>query len=357
MNSQVFKENNEIILSKDYFSELVEVKNLGSICNITQGVVQNPDKVSSRMASAHLLPLNSGVFVLNKDELTNLHLQDNEMKFVKDFYDDKNIKKYTLDTKDKKHLLYLTKETCSTIDSYENISNHLFKYKKIMDNRRETIKGSIKWFQLHWPRTTECFENEKIVMATMFKNNSAVYLNDKSYFGMSTNIINLNDKSYNLKYILAILNSSFAKKWFYTHGKHRGVGVDIGVTKLRMFPIHVTNVRLQDTFIQVTDIASSAKLILESSFMNICYIIDALVFQLYFSKHMIENEIDILKFIERDLIEVLNNKRLIDFNSEEQIDIINNLVNKWTHPDSEVNKRINSFESVSPDILKPFLES
>ena len=31
--------------------------------------------------------------------------------------------------------------------------------------------------------------------------------------------------------------SSVAKKWFYAYGKKRGVGVDIGVDKVRSFPI------------------------------------------------------------------------------------------------------------------------
>lgn len=40
-----------------------------------------------------------------------------------------------------------------------------------------------------------------------------------------------------MKFLLAILNSQCAKKWFYINGKIRGIGVDIGVGKLKQFPI------------------------------------------------------------------------------------------------------------------------
>jgi hypothetical protein len=355
-NSIVFTKNNEIMLSNDYFSELEEVNDLGCVCNISQGVVQNPDKVSSKMSTMFDLPLNAGVFVLNEDELKNLCLDDNEISFVKEFYEDKSIEKYALNTKDKKYLLYLTKETCSSIDRYENINTHLSIYKKIMDIRRETINGNNSWFHLHWPRKKEYFENEKIVMPSMFTNNSAAYLNDKSYFGMSTNIINLQDNKYNLKYILAILNSSFAKKWFYTHGKHRGAGVDIGVSKLRLFPVKVPTSDSQEIFIQFSHIASSAKNISESLFSNICGVIDALVFQLYFSEHMKEKEIDILQFVERDLTEEVKNKGFENFSDSEKVQIINRLNSRWSDPNSEVLKRINSFSEKSLNILKPILE-
>ena len=36
-----------------------------------------------------------------------------------------------------------------------------------------------------------------------------------------------------------MLNSNFAYSWFKINGKQRGVGLDIGVIKLRMFPIPI----------------------------------------------------------------------------------------------------------------------
>ena len=60
---------------------------------------------------------------------------------------------------------------------------------------------------------------------------------NKYYVGMSFQCIVLKTRDYLIEYILAVLNSSIAKEWFYSYGKKRGAGVDIGVDKIRTFPI------------------------------------------------------------------------------------------------------------------------
>jgi len=74
------------------------------------------------------------------------------------------------------------------------------------------------------------------------------------YFGMSMlSIIKKDGKDFSLKYLLAILNSTFACSWFYSYGKKRGVGVDIGVGKLRSFPIKMASKKIQDLFIDLVN--------------------------------------------------------------------------------------------------------
>ena len=80
-------------------------------------------------------------------------------------------------------------------------------------------------------------------------------LDDKGryYFGFSFSSIIKKDPEYDLKYILAILNSKFAEAWFYKNGKKRGAGVDIGVQKLRQFPIKKISIDQQNPFIKVVN--------------------------------------------------------------------------------------------------------
>jgi len=68
----------------------------------------------------------------------------------------------------------------------------------------------------------------------------------------NSSIIQKNEK-YDLKYILAILNSKFAENWFYKNGKKRGAGVDIGVQKLRQFPIKSISLKEQNSFIALVN--------------------------------------------------------------------------------------------------------
>jgi adenine-specific DNA-methyltransferase len=61
------------------------------------------------------------------------------------------------------------------------------------------------------------------------------------------------DEKYDLKYILAILNSKLAVDWFFRKGKRRGAGVDIGVEKLRSFPIKIPSDDEQHELVELVD--------------------------------------------------------------------------------------------------------
>ncbi len=251
-NKNVFCDTDEIILDKSFYNYTNTI-NLGAITDITQGVVQNPDKVSGKFASKFKLNKGDGVFVLTKNEFDQIELSKDEMKYIKYFYDEIDYSKYRFNKDDYKILIYITKNNCKNINKFPGIKNHLICFKKIMDQRRETKKGTIKWFQLHWPRNEKYFNNNKIVIPSMFRTRQATYVEDEAYFGLSTNIIIQKNEKYSLKYIVAILNSKFAEKWFYLNGKKRGAGVDIGVQKLRQFPIKNIDNNKQKPFIALVN--------------------------------------------------------------------------------------------------------
>ena len=87
----------------------------------------------------------------------------------------------------------------------------------------------------------------------MFKSNEFAYDEKGYYLGFSFSSIIQKDRKYNLKYVLAILNSKVALDWFYKNGKIRGGGVDIGTIKLREFPIKLCSEGNQKPFIQLVD--------------------------------------------------------------------------------------------------------
>jgi len=198
--------------------------------------------------------VNNGVFVLSESEFKKLNLTDYEKGFVKHFYDEQDIHRYFVRASKKKYLLYITKKNCPEIISCPNLKAHLKKYKKIMLDRRETKKGSNNWFHLHWPRESRFFDGPKIVLPAMFDKPTAAYHENSGYFGLSSNVIITKEEDKNeLKFLLVLLNSKFAKYWFYKHGKKRGVGVDIGVSKLRQFPIKIPTAEKKNIFINIVD--------------------------------------------------------------------------------------------------------
>lgn len=82
-----------------------------------------------------------------------------------------------------------------------------------------------------------------------------------------------------------------------------------------------------------------------------------MVFQLYFPDHMKERKIDVLQFVEKDMDEVMQGKEFETLNDAQKEKVIAELHTRWSDPDSEIVKRMNSFSEKSPEILKPILES
>jgi adenine-specific DNA-methyltransferase len=233
---QLFTESGEIRL---YAPQLVltTALKLGDRYEVSQGVVQNPDKVSAVMAQRYGLARGEGVFVLDQEEIERLRLNEAERKYVQPFYDEAAIQRFYLDRSASKHLLYITRKNCANLRGLKNLERHLAGYREIMDARRETVAGTIEWFQLHWPRAPEFFTSRKVVIPSMFVIPSAAYIPEPAYFGLGSNVVIGSHQSYSLKLLCALLNSHLAQWWFSENGKQRGAGVDVGVDRLRQFPL------------------------------------------------------------------------------------------------------------------------
>ena len=99
-------------------------------------------------------------------------------------------------------------------------------------------------------------------------------------------------------------------------------------------------------------VADSKQTVLQKTFKDI---VDGLFFDLYYSDHMEEKNISIIKYVLQYLASHKSNfDDLQVFEKEKKIE---QLYQKWTHPDNEVRNRIKLFAVRSPDILKPILES
>ncbi len=87
------------------------------------------------------------------------------------------------------------------------------------------------------------------------------------------------------------------------------------------------------------------------------HVIDAIIFELYFSAHMKERKIDVLQFVKKGIDEVLQDKSFETLNNTQKEQAITELHTRWSDPGSEIVKRMNSFPEKSPEILKPILEA
>jgi len=250
-NKNVFSENDEIILEKSKYNK-ADVVNLGDIVDTSIGVQESPDKLTQKQierSGKEGYVVGEGVFVLSKKEVDSIGLSRQERPILKKYLDPNDVDKYTIDYKDK-YLIYSNNQIKEKIQKdrrYLNLRNHL-------DRLKLFITSSNKPYGIHRPREQKYFEDPKIIFKNMFvKPGFAFDESGEYYFGFSFSSIIQKDTNYDLKYILAVLNSNFAESWFYKNGKKRGAGVDIGVQKLRLFPIKKNGIDQQKPFIALVD--------------------------------------------------------------------------------------------------------
>src|SRR5690606_13067292 len=96
-NSEVFKNGNEIIFADDTITTDIETCELGSVYDVSQGVVEASDKISSKQYNLKPKPkfqIGQGVFVLNKEELKQLKLNKEEQQLIKPYLDPYDVGRY-----------------------------------------------------------------------------------------------------------------------------------------------------------------------------------------------------------------------------------------------------------------------
>ena len=232
-NAEMISSTYEIVLEPQCHIRTTKI--LSDYCHVSQGIVEASDKISIRMYtrnpdSRH--HVGEGIFVLTDEELESLKLSNDEVSEIVPYAGDGCIKRYSIDYGQLKHLIYSDRDCAlriSTMKSYQNLKQHL-------DGLKEYITSSNKPYGLHRPRQKEIFLGEKIIGPSMFKHPAYTFDTGNIFVGMSFNVLTAK-KGCGLLSILAILNSKYAEYWFYKNAKHRGVGVDVGVDKLRSFPL------------------------------------------------------------------------------------------------------------------------
>lgn len=188
----------------------------------------------------------------------------------------------------------------------------------------------------------------------------ALDTNKKRTFNSVNNLILKPEKAMMYEPLEVILNSDLIN-WYYANNfsNNSELTVNISKTFLEVIPI---SKNLENkiwistlTFLSIFNryCACNSKQHLNEFFS----VSNALVFELYFSNHMKEREIDVLQFVERDIQEVMQGRDFEKLSDSEKEQVIEQLHQTWTKPDNEVRNRMKLFAVRSPEILKPILES
>lgn len=227
---------------------------------------------------------------------------------------------------------------------------------------RNLFPFSIKWDGEHikygpWlaePRTINVFKGNKILVRKIPSKNRLVmavlkdfYIADQSiYVGQFRGQKNIDEY-----YAVGVL-SSILTHWFFKtfNNETDDLFPQIKTKQFKELPL-----KIDLSFLK--SISKLSQVIHFSYNQNFVEILDGLVFNLYFPNHMREREIDVLQFVERDIEKVMQGREFEELSDTEKEQVIEQLQQIWSHPDSEVRNRIKLFAVRSPEILKPILES
>ena len=248
---EINSESDEINLTADLLRWQDTIP-LGNICDVSQGVVEAPDKVSRKqllVSGRTDVAAGDGVFVLNKSEYRGMHFNEFEKGLIEPYLDPSDVERYFIKQNVSKFLIYSDSEARRFIaeeGNFKRIRSHLDKFKVF-------ITSSNGPYGLHRPRVRKFFTRPKILFKNMFIEPSFALDEKKRYVGFSFSCIIRRDMAYYLEWVLAILNSRLAFYWFNLYGKKRGAGLDIGVDKLRTFPIKKTTARGQEEIVALVN--------------------------------------------------------------------------------------------------------
>lgn len=236
--------------------------------------------------------------------------------------------------------------------------------KRIDETYRPILRGSdfdkyqIKWDGKSWikygknlaaRRKPKIFFQPKIVVRQT--GDSIIAVLDKEGFVCPKNThIVISREEMDLEFVLLVLNSTVSTHYFRYLNPELGEAL-AEVKKATLEKIPIPEPPSSDTYKELVfalEYTSNNDLLYEVG--------DAYVLELYFSDHMKEKEINIHEFISNDIIEVLDKSRMEELSDSEKEKVIMELKKRWSDPENEVRKRINSFPEKSPDILKPILE-
>jgi adenine-specific DNA-methyltransferase len=200
---------------------------------VAQGIVAPQDTLNKK--SAELLKgkieKGKGVFVITEHEKIAMNLTKEEMGLIKPFYTTSELQKYHSSEKNKYWIIYTDSsfKDVSAMKPFPNIKKHLDKFKEIITSCNYP-------YGLHRSRDEKFFKGVKLISVRKCAEPTFTYTDFNCYVSQTFNIIKTS--RIDLKYLLALFNSSLVKFWLLKKGKMQGSQFQIDKEPLLEIPIY-----------------------------------------------------------------------------------------------------------------------
>jgi hypothetical protein len=336
LKSKVFRKS-----FSDIFKPEISSERLGDVCYMSKGMVTNSDEKTAQ-----------GEFV--KDDLIS---DTKDEIHCKEYVEGKNIDSYLIDKV--RFIEYNTERVP------ERLSRPTFRDLYIGDKilRGRVTKGTFDNTGIVCNDSIVVFKrfcdlkntNERSISVSISKNNFEAH-GSKTTAQVKKRRVELEkiSEGYNLKYVLAVLNSSYAMAYLNNYRRHRLENY-FYPDDFRNYPLPKIDLAKQAVFVALADYmlflrnANAPKVFETVPNDHIAQFIETVingcVFELYFPEHMKEKEIDILQFVEKE-IQPIESKQ-----TDGIIAAIKTTYELWREHKSQVRNRLLLFASRSQDII------
>lgn len=343
-------EKNYIRISKQgnnlekVFNRMVDNSQLiNEICSLGVGFKTGTDKIVKKdiekvyEVKPNNINLGDGVFILNEEEYTKIKPED---ELIYKCHKSSDIKRYSSHNWKNLYVIWTNKNT--NIDKYPNIKNHLEKYKNILDFKMKDRGETLPWYSNYRAREYDLFTNkDKIVFPYRSKLNIFSYSNNDYFASGDILYLRQKDKKFDIKYILALLNSKLYYTWLYYKGKRKGEILELYVTPISQVPIKIISEEEQRPFVILVNYIIYLKENKHPEYMSLFFerVIDIAVYELYLKEELNSNDFGIISALKDEL-------NPLNINSE----IIENVYKKLSDKNHKVAYNVNFIDTL--DIVK-----
>jgi hypothetical protein len=223
---------------------------------------------------------------------TSNDFKDIPEEYVKTWIKVGDVFRYSINPVENRQLIYTNEIT--NLSEYPGLEKRLTSYQLKLSGRREAKSGKIRWFDLQWSRDAALFDSQKLVCRFKASHNTFALDGNKFYSSADTTIVVLKKQfkeDYDLKFVLALVNSKLLDFYFKSYGKLMDY-------RFEYYPGPVGQIRIkkadnQQDFVEIVDqILAIKRDSPNADTTTLEQEIDQMVYQLY---ELTEKEIKIIE--------------------------------------------------------------
>ncbi|MCG3175406.1 MAG: hypothetical protein MOGMAGMI_00335 [Candidatus Omnitrophica bacterium] len=233
----------------------VNSKLISELCEVSNGIHTQADYLSKKkydLRDKKSSQAGDGIYVLDSDNPNDIQVENEisqsqgEKVFLKPFFKNSDIQKFTSANKSKKKIIYLNKQI-HDLSKLKKIEKHLNNFKTIIEQASDNAP------YLHRPKTEKTFLSPKIIAPQRSVTNTFGYNEIPWYAASDVYFITSTSDEIQLKYILGFLNSKLGYLWLYFKGKRKGDYLELTVTPLSEVPIKIISKEEQKPLVKIVE--------------------------------------------------------------------------------------------------------